>query len=54
MRTITIDIIREHGEGTPRLGIKLDDHRSYDTFLDPEDVGPWLQGFIAALPPLED
>jgi len=54
MRTITIDIIREHGEGPPRLGIRIDDRRGYATFLNPEDVGSWLQGFIAALPPVEE
>ena len=53
MRTITLDITRERG-AAPRFAVKLEHHPSYVTFLSPEDVGTWLQGFIAALPQLPE
>jgi hypothetical protein len=51
MRTITLKIIREHGYET-RLAVHVDG--CHVAGLAPEDVQPWLQGFIAALPPLEE
>jgi hypothetical protein len=53
MRSIRLDITREPGEA-PRIAIKLDNNPRITAFLPPEDVGTWLQGFIAALPPLTD
>ena len=53
MRTITLDVIRERGDA-PRFGVKLEDHPRYVTFLAPDEVGTWLQGFLAALSPLPD
>jgi hypothetical protein len=52
-RTITFDIIRELGS-EPRLSVQVDGRHIGLASLAPEDVGPWIQGFIAALPPLEE
>jgi hypothetical protein len=53
MRTITLQVIREHGSET-RLAVQVDGRRGVPSSLAPEEVGTWVQGFIAALPPLED
>jgi hypothetical protein len=53
MRTITLQVVREHGT-EPRLAVQVDGHRAVPASLAPEDVGTWIQGFIAALPPLEE
>lgn len=53
MRTITLDVIRESGHA-PTFGIKLENHPRYVAMISHEDIGTWLQGFIAALPPLTE
>jgi hypothetical protein len=53
MRTITLQVIREHGCET-RVGIQIDGRLTSLMSLAPDEVGTFVQGFIAALPPLED
>jgi len=53
MRRFTLQVVREHGT-EPRLAVQVDGRRGVPAYLAPEDVGTWIQGFIAALPPLED
>lgn len=53
MRTITLQVVREHGT-EPRLAVQVDGRRGVPSSLSPEDVGTWIQGFLAALPPLEE
>jgi hypothetical protein len=53
MRSILLQIIREHGY-EPRIALYIDGRRGIPSYLAPDEVGTWLQGFINALPPLED
>jgi hypothetical protein len=53
MRSILLQIIREHGY-EPRIALYIDGRRGIPSSLAPDEVGTWLQGFINALPPLED
>jgi hypothetical protein len=53
MRTITLQVIREYGCET-RVGIEIDGRLTSPMSLAPDEVGTFVQGFIAALPPLEE
>jgi hypothetical protein len=54
MRSILLQIIREHGY-EPRIALYIDGRLGVPLDgIAPDEVGTWLQGFISALPPLED